>query len=53
MDTFFRGHKIIVAEDAVEAFTQEEHEKGLKYLKHVYNAKIIGVGEVMKTSKQI
>jgi len=39
-DAFFRGYKIIVAKDGVEAFTQEDHEQGLKYLKGIYNAKI-------------
>jgi nicotinamidase-related amidase len=39
-DAFFRGYSIIIAKDGVEAFTQKEHEAGLKYLKEVYNAEI-------------
>jgi nicotinamidase-related amidase len=47
-DAFFRGYKIIIAKDGVEAFTQEDHEQGLKYLEDVYNAKIMTVGEIIK-----
>ena len=45
---FFRGYKIIVAEDGVEAFTREDHEQGPKYLKDIYNAKIITVDKIIK-----
>jgi len=47
-DAFFRGYKIIIAKDGVEAFTQEEHEQGLKYLQSVYNAKLMTVDEIIK-----
>jgi nicotinamidase-related amidase len=47
-DAFFRGYKIIIAKDGVEAFTKEDHEQGLKYLKNVYNAKIKTVDEIIK-----
>jgi nicotinamidase-related amidase len=47
-DAFFRGYKIIIAKDGVEAFTQEDHEQGLKYLENVYNAKITTVDEIIK-----
>jgi len=47
-DAFFRGYKIIIAKDGVEAFTQEDHEQGLKYLESVYNAKIMTIGEIIK-----
>ncbi|MEM2393413.1 MAG: isochorismatase family cysteine hydrolase [Candidatus Bathyarchaeia archaeon] len=47
-DAFFRGYKIIVAKDGVEAFTQEDHEQGLKYLEYVYNAKLMTVNEIIK-----
>lgn len=45
---FFRGYKILIAKDGVEAFTQEDHEQGLKYLESVYNAKIKTVDEIIK-----
>lgn len=47
-DAFFRGYKIIIAKDGVEAFTQEDYEQGLKYLENVYNAKILNVDEIIK-----
>jgi len=47
-DAFFRGYKIIIAKDGVEAFTQEDHGQGLKYLEYVYNAKIMTVNEIIK-----
>jgi len=48
-DAFFRGYKIIIAKDGVEAFTKEDHEQGLKYLESAYNAKIMTVDEIIKT----
>jgi nicotinamidase-related amidase len=47
-DAFFRGYKITVAEDGVGAFTQEDHEQGLKYLKDIYNAKTMAVDQIIK-----
>ncbi|MGQ9530434.1 MAG: cysteine hydrolase family protein [Candidatus Bathycorpusculaceae bacterium] len=47
-DAFFRGYKIIVAKDCVEAFTQEDHEQGLRYLEYVYNAKLLTADEITK-----
>jgi nicotinamidase-related amidase len=50
-DAFFRGYKIIIAADGVEAFTQEDHVQGLKYLEYVYNAKIMTVDEIIAEFK--
>jgi nicotinamidase-related amidase len=50
-DAFFRGYRIIVAKDGVEAFTRKDHEEGLKYLENVYNAKIMTVDEIIKEFK--
>jgi nicotinamidase-related amidase len=47
-DAFFRGYKIIIAEDGVEAFTQKDQEEGLKYLEYVYNAEIKTVDEIIR-----
>jgi nicotinamidase-related amidase len=47
-DAFFRGYTIAIAKDGVEAFTQEDHEQGLKYLENVYNAKIMTVDQIIK-----
>lgn len=50
-DAFFRKYKIIIAKDGVEAFTQEDHKQGLKYLEYIYNAKIMSVDEIIKGFK--
>jgi nicotinamidase-related amidase len=47
-DAFFRGYRIIIAKDGVEAFTKEDQEQGLKYLEYVYNARIMTVDEIIK-----
>ncbi len=47
-DAFFRGYKIIIARDCVEAFSDEAQDEGLKYLKEVYNAEIKTVDEIIK-----
>jgi len=46
-DAFFRGYRIVVVKDGVEAFTKEDQEQGLKYLEHVYGARILPVDEVI------
>lgn len=46
-DAFFRGYRIIVAKDGVEAFTKEEQEQALKYLEYVYGARVLNVDEVI------
>jgi nicotinamidase-related amidase len=50
-DAFFRGYKIIIAKDGVEAFTREDQEEGLKYLEYAYNAKIMTVDNIIKEFK--
>jgi nicotinamidase-related amidase len=47
-DAFFRGYRLIIAKDGVEAFTQEDQEQGLKYLEYVYNAKIMMIDEIIR-----
>ncbi len=47
-DAFFRGYKIVIAEDGVEAFTEEVHKEGLKYLREVYNAETKTVDTIVK-----
>lgn len=37
---FFNGYDIAVPEDAVDAFTEEEHQNGLEYLERVYDADV-------------
>lgn len=35
-DAFFRGYKVIVPREAVEAISEQDHESGLKYLETIY-----------------
>ncbi|MEM3522118.1 MAG: isochorismatase family cysteine hydrolase [Candidatus Bathyarchaeia archaeon] len=47
-DAFFRGYKIIVVEDAVEAISEKDHEEGLAYMKSIYGADLKKVDEIIK-----
>ncbi|KUO42994.1 MAG: nicotinamidase [Hadesarchaea archaeon YNP_N21] len=47
-DAFFRGYKVVVASDGVEAFTQKDHEEGLEYMKMAYGAEVKTVAEIIK-----
>lgn len=44
-DAFLNGYKITVIKDAVESFTEEDHQYGLNYLKKVYGARIVSEKE--------
>jgi nicotinamidase-related amidase len=46
-DAFFRGYRLIVVKDCVEAFSEADQTQGLKYLEYVYDAKIMSVNEVI------
>ena len=48
-DAFFRGYKIMIAKEGVEAFTDEDQEQGLKYLEYAYNAKTMAVDDIIKS----
>lgn len=48
-DAFFRGYRIIVPEDCVEAITEETQKTAIKYLKVNYGSEITNVQELMKT----
>lgn len=47
-DAFFRGYKIIVPQDATEAFTEKDYKEGLEYLKNVYDAEITETEKIVK-----
>ncbi len=51
-DAFFRGYKIKVPEDAVEAFSNREHKFGLEYMKKFYNATITDAKESLRGMKR-
>ncbi len=46
-DALYRGYRIIVPPDAVESFTQADHESGLQYLAAVYAAELTPVAELV------
>jgi nicotinamidase-related amidase len=46
-DAFVRGFDIIVPEDGVEAFTEEEHKSGLDYMKRIYGARIQKITDII------
>ena len=45
-DAFTRGLKIVIAEDGVESFTEQDHISGLEYLKKIYGADIKKISEI-------
>ena len=46
-DALYRGYRIVVPPDGVEAFTREDHESGLAYLVMAYGAELTPVTEVL------
>jgi len=44
-DAYQWGYKVIAPEDGLEAFTEEDHQAGLEYLKTVYAAEIMTCGD--------
>lgn len=47
-DAFVRNLNIVVAEDGVDAFTEEDHVAGLDYMKRVYGAQAKKTSEIVK-----
>lgn len=45
-DAYFRGYDIVAVSDGCQAFSQEEHEEGLRYLEKVYGAAIQTTDEI-------
>ena len=51
-DAFYWGYKLIVPKDGTDAFTKEDYDYGLKYLKDVYGATISSVEEIAEGFKE-
>jgi nicotinamidase-related amidase len=51
-DAFTRGLKIVIAEDGVESFTEQEHRSGLEYLMKIYGADIKKIKEIKDLLKE-
>lgn len=49
---FIRGYIIVIPEDAVNAFTKEDHESGLSYIKDNYGVQIMQTSEIIKNLTQ-
>ncbi|MEM0454061.1 MAG: isochorismatase family cysteine hydrolase [Sulfolobales archaeon] len=47
-DAFFRGYNLIIITDAVQAFTEEDHLWGLKYMERIYGARLMTTIEFLK-----
>jgi nicotinamidase-related amidase len=46
-DALYRGYRIIVPPDGVEAFSQDDHESGLAYLDMAYKAELTPIAELI------
>lgn len=47
-DAFFRGYRVIVPEDFVEAVNEEVHKAGIEYMKTIYGCKTTDIDELTK-----
>ena len=47
-DAFTRGLKIVIAEDGVQAFSEEDHLLGLEYIKKIYGADIKKINKIIE-----
>ncbi len=47
-DAFIRNYSIVVPEDGVESFTDQDHTRGLEYLKMCYAVKIVKTSQLLK-----
>lgn len=48
-DAFFRGYRVVIPRDCVEAPTQEEQDAALRYMERVYGAKVVSSKELVTT----
>jgi nicotinamidase-related amidase len=48
IDAFYERFKLIVVEDAVSAFSREDHEYALKYMKNILGAELKTTSDVLK-----
>lgn len=46
---FFRGYKVTIPEDGVDALDEEAHKSGLEYLETMYKASITTVNDIVKS----
>ncbi|MEM4717612.1 MAG: isochorismatase family cysteine hydrolase [Desulfurococcaceae archaeon] len=53
IDAYYNRYKIIVVEDAVSAFSKEDHEYALKYMKQVLGAELLKTNDVIRVLSKI
>ena len=46
-DAFFRGYRVVVVEDCVEALSDEAHREALKYMREIYGAEVVSSQELL------
>jgi nicotinamidase-related amidase len=47
-DAFVRGFDLVIAEDGVDAFTEDNHRSGLEYMKSIYGARIMKMSDILE-----
>ncbi|MGC8982797.1 MAG: cysteine hydrolase family protein [Desulfurococcaceae archaeon] len=53
IDAFYERFDVVVVEDAVAAFSREDHEYALKYMKQVLGAKIANTREILDLFEKV
>ena len=46
-DAFFRGYRVVVVEDCVEALSDEAHRGALRYMREIYGAEVVSSQELL------
>jgi len=46
-DAFFRGYRVVVVEDCVEALSDEAHREALRYMREIYGAEVVSSQELL------
>lgn len=52
-DAYFRAYKIIVPIDCVEAATEEDHKKGIDFMKKFYTVEAVKLDELIKRFSEV
>ena len=47
-DAFYRGYKVKIPTDCVEAFSEKDQIEGLEYLRKMYGAKLLTSDELVR-----
>jgi len=51
-DAFFRGYKVVIPEECVEAFNEDGHRWALDYMKRVYKTDIVKLEDAVKLIRE-